>query len=53
MEMRFSPDSTKSAQDVIFSRKLKTVPHLSIRFNNTPLSLFPAQKHFWLVLNSK
>ena len=51
--MRFNPDPSKPAQEVIFSRKLKTVPHPSIRFNNNTLSLFPAQKHLGLVLDSK
>ena len=36
-----------------FSRKIKTVPHPSITFNNNPLSLCLAQKHLGLVLDSK
>ena len=52
-KMSFNPDSSKPAQDVIFSMKLKTVPHPSITFNNNPLSLCPAQKHLGLVLDSK
>ena len=52
-KISFNPDSTKPAQEVIFSRKLKTVPHLSITFNNNPLSLCPAQEHLGLVLNLK
>ena len=51
--MSFNPDSSKPAQKVIFSRKLKTIPHPSIIFNNNPLSLCPAQKHLVLVLDSK
>ena len=51
--MSFNPDPSKPAQEVIFSRKLKTVPHPSITFNNNPLSLCPAQKHLGLVLDSK
>ena len=39
----FNLDPAKPAQEVIFSRKLKTV-------NNNPLSLCPAQKHLGLVL---
>ena len=35
-KMNFNPDQSKPAQDVIFSWKLKTVPHLSITFNNNP-----------------
>ena len=52
-KMSFNPNSSKPAQEVIFSRKLKTVPHPSIRFNNNPLSLWPAQKHLGLVLDLK
>ena len=37
--MSFNSDPSKSAQEVTFSRKLKTVPHPSIAFNNNPLSL--------------
>ena len=42
-KMIFNPDPSKSAQEVNFSRKLKTVPHPSVTFNNNPLSLCPAQ----------
>ena len=52
-KMSFNPDQSKPAQEVIFSRKLKTVPHPSITFNNNPLSLCPAQKHLGLVLDSE
>ena len=51
--MSFNPDQSKPAQEVLFSRKPKTVPHPSITFNNNPLSLCPAQKHLGLVLDSK
>ena len=51
--MCFNPDPSKPAREVIFSRKLKTVPHPSIKFNNNPLSLHPAQKHVELVLDLK
>ena len=44
-KMSFNPDPSKPAQEVIFGRKLKKVPHPSITFNNNPLSLCPAQKH--------
>ena len=37
--MSFNPDPSKPVQEVIFSRKLKTVPHPSITLNNNPLSL--------------
>ena len=51
--MSFNPDPTKSTQEVIFSRKLKTVPHPSITFNNNPLSVCLARKYLRLVLDSK
>ena len=51
--MSFNPDTTKPAKEVIFSGKLKTVPHPSITFKNNPLSLLPAQNHLGLVLDSK
>ena len=51
--MSFNPDPNKSAQELIFSRKLKTVPHPSATFNNNTLSLCPAQRHLGLVLDSK
>ena len=52
-KISFNPDPSKPAEEVIFSSKLKTVPHPSITFNNNPLSLCPAQKHLGLVLDSK
>ena len=51
--MGFNADLIKPAQKVILSRKLKTVLHPSITFNNNPLSLCYAQKHWGLVLDSK
>ena len=50
--MSFNPDPTKLAQDVIFSRKLKTVPHPSITFNNNLLTLCLTQKRLALILDS-
>ena len=52
-KMSFNPDPYKPAQEVIFSGKLKTVPHPSITFNNNPLSLCTAQKHLGLVVDSE
>ena len=36
-KMSFNPDSTKQAQEVIFSRKLITPIRLLIKFNNLPV----------------
>ena len=52
-KMSFKSEPTKPIQEVIFSRKLKTVPHPSITFNNQPINLYTAQKHLVLVLDSK
>ena len=51
--MSFNSDPSKRDQELIFSRKLKAVPHPPITFNNNPLSICPAQKHLELVLDSK
>ena len=42
--MNFNPDTTKQAQEVIFSRKLKTKVHPPLLFNNasaTRTDIFP------------
>ena len=51
--MSFKPDPSKPAQNIIFIRKLKTVPHPSITFNNNILCPCSAQKHLGLVIGSK
>ena len=51
--MSFNPDPSKPAQKVIFSKKLKTVPHSSITFNINPSSFSPTQKRLGLALDSK
>ena len=43
--MSFNPDPSKQAQEIIFSRKTKKVPHPSLRFNNNIVSQIPYQKH--------
>ena len=50
-EMSFNPNPSKPSKELIFSRRLKTVPHPSITFNNNPLSSCPAQRHLGLVLD--
>ena len=52
-KMSFKPDPSKPAQNIIFIRKLKTVPHPSITFNNNILCPCSAQKHLGLVIGSK
>ena len=52
-KMSFNPDSSKQSQDVIFSQKLKKVPHPPLVFNNTNVSQWKSQKHFGIILDSK
>ena len=44
--MSFNLDPTKAAQEVTFSRKLKTVPHPSITFTNNPFNSFTYSNTF-------
>ena len=53
LKMSFNPDPYKQAQEVIFSRKLKKVCHLPLRFNNNNVSQASSQKHLWLTLDNK
>ena len=53
LKMSFNHDPSKPAPELFIGRKLKTVPHPSITFNNNPLSLCLSQKHLGLVLDSK
>ena len=47
-KMSFNPDPSKPGQVVILSRKLKTVPHPSITFNNNPnKEVFILLKSIW------
>ena len=45
--------SSKQAQEVIFSRKLKTVSHPPLVFNNANVSSCKSQKHLGILLDSK
>ena len=49
----FNPDSSKQAQVVIFSRKLKSVPHPLLVFNNANVSSWMSQKHLGILLDSE
>ena len=42
-KMSFNPDPTKQAQEVIFSRKTKTLSHPPLFFNNTSAAQTPCQ----------
>ena len=49
----FNPDLNKQAQEVIFSRKLKKVLHLSLCFNNSNVSQVSSQKQLGLTLANR
>ena len=51
-KMSFNPDSSKQAQEVIFSRKIQKTGHPSIRFNNKSLKQVPSRKHLELTLDN-
>ena len=52
-KMSFSPDPSKQAQEVVFSRKLKKVPHPPLVFNNANVSQCKSQKYLGIILDSK
>ena len=52
-KMNFNPDSTKQAQEVIFTRKTKKLPHPSLVFNNANVTQSIYQKHLGIILDSK
>ena len=43
--MSFNPDTSKQAQGVIFSRKIKKLPYQSLVFNNNNVLQASSQKH--------
>ena len=49
----FNPDSCKSAQEVLFSRKKKTQSHPAISLNNIQFERTSYQKHLGLLLDEK
>ena len=50
-KMLFNPDSTKQAQEVIFSRKNIKADHSIIHFNEAPVAHTTCQKHFVMHLD--
>ena len=52
-KMNFNPDSSKKAQEVIFSRKVNNVLHPSLTFNNVDVGQIRSQKHLGMFLNFK
>ena len=43
--MIFNPDSSKKAQEVIFSRKVNNILHPPLTFNNVDVDQICSQKH--------
>ena len=52
-KMLFNPDPTKPAQEVLFSRKKKTLYHPTLSLNNIQVERASSQKHLGLVLYEK
>ena len=52
-KMSFNPDSSKQAQEVIFSRKIKKPNHPELIFNNIPVNQTSYQKHLGMFLDNK
>ena len=52
-KMNSNPDPSKQAQEVIFSRKIKKLPHPSLVFNNNNVLQASSQKHLGLTLDAK
>ena len=52
-KIKFNPDPTKQAHEVIFSRKTKEIYHPPLVFNNTNVSQSSSQKHLGVILDSK
>ena len=52
-KMNFNPDPFKQAQEVLFSRKIKSQNHPCLHFNNITVNMAPLQKHLGMYLNPK
>ena len=51
--MLFNPDPTKPAQEVLFSRKKKTLYHPTLSLNNIQVERASSQKHLGLILDEE
>ena len=51
--MRFIPDPTKQAQEIIFSRKTSKRNHPGLKFNNSIVNLTTNYKHLGMIFYSK
>ena len=52
-KMKFNPDITKQAIEIIFSSKYKKVEHPSLTFNGIPVASKDSTKHLGIILDSK
>ena len=52
-KMSFNPDSSKQAQELLFSRKISSKPYPSLNFNDNPVHQVQLQKHLGLFLDPK
>ena len=53
MKVNFNPDTSKQAQEVLFSRNMKVTAYPQLAFNNNPLHETATQKHLGMFLNFK
>ena len=51
--MNFNPDTTKQAQEVIFSRKVKKTVHPPLLFNNASVTRTSSHKHLGIILDNQ
>ena len=51
--MKFNPDLTKQAQEIIFNKKKNCFYHPVVYFNNTPLNAMATHEHLEMILDSK
>ena len=52
-KMKFNPDTTKQAQEVIFSCKVKKTVHPPLLFNNASVTRTSSQKHLGIILDNQ
>ena len=52
-KMNFNPDTSKQAQEVLFSRKVKVTAHPQLVSNNNPVHETATQKHLGMFLDFK
>ena len=50
-KMSFNPDTSKKAQEVIFSRNINVTAHPQLVFNNNPVHEISNQKHLGIFLS--